>query len=283
MRLGTIFVSIVAALALGACDNGNDNTDAGSNGNDSGTSEDTDAGSHWTDGGSDDTDGGTTPATFRDVTINITGADPHIGNLVELRIVDGSDNLVARGVVEALPSGTYSFSFPHSTPEGAHRLDFFADLSGNGTYDSPPADHAWREDIADTGDVSIDWAHNIDFTDISSPALHEGSDLTFNASGVTPHIGNLFELRFIRTDDQQLVGRYVIPAIDGDTFTIVLEGILQDGVEYNVDYYADLSMNGEYDPPGTDGDHAWRDTVTATADGATVDFVHNTDFTDVGF
>ncbi len=278
-------VSIVAAVAVGACDGGNGNTDAGSTGHDAGQGGhdagpgDHDAGQSGHDAGPGDA--GATTATFRDVTLNISGADPHAGNRVELRVVDGSDNLVARGVVEALPSGTYSFALPSSTPEGAHRLDFFADLSGNGTYDAPPADHAWREDIAATGDVVIDWAHDTDFTDISTPALHHGGDLTFNVSDADPHIGNLFELRVIRTDNHQLVGRYVIPELSSGAFTIVLEGILENGVEYDVDYFADLSGNGTYDAPPTD--HAWRDTVTATASGATVDFVHNTGFTVVGF
>jgi hypothetical protein len=269
MRFGVILLSLAGLIGLGGCDGGDGDGEG-------------DAGDPQADAGAGgDDDAGSTPAALRDVTLSITGADPHMGQLVDIRIVDEWDNLVARGVIAGLPSGAYDFALPHSTPEGAHRLDFFADLSGNDAYDAPPADHAWRMDVAADGDAVVSFVHNTDFTDIASPAIHQGGDLTLDVSGVDPHVGQLFEVRVIRTDNDQLVGRYVLPAITEAAFTVVLEDILDDGVEYQVDYFADLSDNGSYDAPPTD--HAWRDVVTADASGATVDFVHNTDFTDVEF
>lgn len=272
MRFGVILLAVAGLLGLGACDGGTGTVDedagTGGGGDDAGT------------GGGDD-DAGTTPAALRDVTLSISEADPHMGQLIDIRIVDEWDNLVARGVIAGLPSGDYDFALPSSTPEGETTLDFFADLSGNNAYDAPPADHAWRMEVAAEGDAVVDFVHNTDFTDIASPALHEGGDLTLDVSEVDPHVGQLFEVRVIRTDNDQLVGRYVLPAIAEAAFSVVLEGILEEGVEYQVDYFADLSGNGSYDAPPTD--HAWRDVVTADASGATVDFVHNTDFTDVEF
>lgn len=276
-RLG-MMMAIACALALAGCDDGDPGTDAGSD-PDAGSPE-PDAGPGDPDAGPGDPDGGS-PATLRDVTLNITGAGPHVDQLVELRIVDADDALVARGVVAGLPSGDYTFAFPSSTPSGAHRLDFFADLSGNGTYDAPPADHAWRRDVAASGDVVIDFPHDTDFTDIASPTVTEHGDFTFEASDMGPHVGQLFEVRVIRASDGRLVGRYVLPEITDAAFTLTLAGIIEDGVEYQVDYWADLSGDGQYQAPPAD--HAWRDTVTGAASGATATFVHNTDFTDVQF
>jgi hypothetical protein len=40
-------------------------------------------------------------------------------------------------------------------------------LNGNGTYDAPPADHAWRIEIETVnGDTTVPFLHNTDFTDI---------------------------------------------------------------------------------------------------------------------
>lgn len=166
MRFAIILASMTAALGLGGCDNSNNGTDGGPTGNDGGPTG-TDGGPTGHDAGPVDDDAGPTTAALRDVTLDISDADPHIGNRVELRVVDATDTLVARGVLEALPSGTYSFALPNSTPEGAHRLDFFADLSGNGTYDAPPADHAWRNTVtASATGATVNFDHNTDFTDV---------------------------------------------------------------------------------------------------------------------
>jgi hypothetical protein len=49
----------------------------------------------------------------------------------------------------------------------SYMLDFWADLNGNGTYDAPPVDHAWRIMLAGTAqDSTIAFTHNTNFTDI---------------------------------------------------------------------------------------------------------------------
>ncbi|HEY8432918.1 MAG TPA: hypothetical protein VIL20_31315 [Sandaracinaceae bacterium] len=273
----TCAMVLAGASVLGGCDGGGSQPDSGPVGSDGG-----DSGQGQPDSGPGQPDSGPGPGpVLRDVTLNITDADPHVGQLVELRIVDADDVLVARGIVAALPSGDYSFAFPSSTPEGPHRLDFFADLSMNGAYDPPPADHAWRRDVAASGDVVIDFPHGTDFTDISSPAITEHGDFTFEASEMGPHVGQLFELRVIRESDGRLVGRYVLPEIQAADFSLTIPGIIENGVEYRVDFWADLSDDGQYQAPPVD--HAWRETVTGGASGATVHFTHHTDLVDVEF
>ena len=231
--------------------------------------------------------GGTTGAggagtNLRSVEIDMTGMTPHVGQLMEFRIVSDSNQLAFRGMLDTLPGAAYNYIMPKSIPDGTYRLDFFADLSQDRMYEAPPTDHAWRLTIPTPGDQVLSFAHNTNFTDISMPAITAiGGDFNFQATGMTPHIGNLFELRVIIASTGQVVGRYVLSSVPAAAFNITIVGVIADGTNYNIDFYADLNGNGHYDPPPTD--HAWRVTAAGTATGLTVPFAHNTNFTDVGF
>lgn len=219
-------------------------------------------------------------ATFRDVTLEMTDMDPHVGQLMEFQIRSSQDDTIAfRGILASLPDVDFTYEMPNSTPPGEHQLDFFADLNMNQSFDSPPDDHAWRENIAASGDVTVEFPHNTDFTDIELMA--PGEDFTFEATGMDPHLDQLFELRVINATSGQVVGRYVLPSIADTEFSFTIPGILEEGQQYQIDYFADLSENGSYDAPPTD--HAWRRMVNADAAGATLEFPHDTDFTDVEF
>jgi hypothetical protein len=228
-------------------------------------------------------DGGGQTGAFRTVEIMMTAMTPHVNSLMEFRIVSNDNTLVALGVLDPLPSATATFAFPESTPDGSDfRLDFWADANDNRMYDSPPPDdHQWRETIPASDPAVISFTHNTDFTDISMPAVQDGLDFTFNASGMTPELNNPLELRVIDADSKQLVGRYVLGSISGATFSLELAGIIQSGHSYQVDFFTDENGNGDYDAPPTD--HAWRVMQDATAGGLTVAFAYSTSYTDVGF
>ena len=52
-------------------------------------------------------------------------------------------------------------------PGISYIVDFYADHNGNGGYDAPPTDHAWRLETGQAmGDVELDFIHNTDFTEI---------------------------------------------------------------------------------------------------------------------
>jgi hypothetical protein len=235
--------------------------------------------------GDDDAGMDPDPMMLRDVSVAMTGMGPHDGHLMNFRVVSAGNELVALGVLDTLQDATYTFALPNSTPEGAHRMDFFADFSMDGDYDAPPDDHAWRIDGTDfpsTGDATLAFAHNMTFTDIETPAVTEGDDFTFEAEMMGPHMNQMFELRVIEADSGRLVGRYVLAEITAADFTIELPGILQPDTEYRVDFFADYNMDGDYDPPSAD--HAWRRMGTSgNNNGLTITFVHDTTFTDVMF
>ena len=98
-----------------------------------------------------------------------------------------------------------------------------------------------------------------------------------------PHDGGLFEVRVIEADSGRLVGRWVTNNLNlqSNDITLTIPGIIKDGTEYQVDFFADLNDNQAYDAPPDD--HAWREMVTGDGSGATVSFNHNTNFTDVQF
>jgi hypothetical protein len=221
------------------------------------------------------------PTADRDLMVSLDGMTPHVGQLMEFRVATGN-TLISAYVLDPLPSATFAFTVKSSVPEGAHRFDFFADLSGNGSYDAPPTDHAWRLDLPASGAVMVSFTHNTTFTDISDPPVSDsGLEFRLDLSGFNPHVGQLLEAKVVHIASGRVVGQYRLDEVPNPNFDIEIRDIVQSGEEYNVDFYADLNGNGSYDAPPTD--HAWRVTQTATVDGLEVSFAHNTNFTDIGF
>lgn len=221
------------------------------------------------------------PSADRDLMVNLDGMTPHVGQMMEFRVATGN-TLISAYVLDPLPSATFAFTVDSSVPDGAHRLDFFADLNNNGSYDAPPADHAWRVDLPTSGDVNVSFSHNTTFTDISDPSVSDsGLGFLLDLSGFQPHNGQLFEAKVVHVSTGRVVGQYRLDEVPNPNFDIEIRDIVQSGEQYNVDFYADLNGNGSYDAPPTD--HAWRVTQTATSHGLEVIFSHNTSFTDIGF
>jgi hypothetical protein len=104
--------------------------------------------------------------------------------------------------------------------------------------------------------------------------------LTVQFEGMNPHLGQLFELKLFEAGDDSEKETVTIDSLFAADFSIAIFGI--DTVkDYRVDFYADLNMSGSYDPPPTD--HAWRETFTNTEGNYILEFMHNMNFTDIGF
>ena len=208
-------------------------------------------------------------------TMNFTGMTPHVGQMLELRVEDNLTNKeVGRIKIPSISTPDFTVQIPGLKLNTEYKVEFYADLNGNGIYDSPPTDHAWRVDFTDnSGDESLDFSHNTNFTDINWKYL-----LTVNFLSMTPHLGQLFELRVVRQDNQLEIGRVSLPAILVQDFTVYVPGIeIEHG--YNIDFYADFNGNGMYDAPPVD--HAWRLSFTSQDGDFVQDFTHNTNFTDI--
>ncbi len=209
------------------------------------------------------------------LTLDFTDMNPHLGQQLEIRVrdVNQTGREVGRFTMPAILVPDFTVCLPYLDLGRTYFIDFYADLNGNGTYDAPPMDHAWREMVAEApGDESLAFSHNTNFTDIG-----ESSTLTIDFTGMNPHVGQMLELRVIETASGKEVERFK-GMIGVPDFKIDIPGI-QSGKEYDVDFYADFNGNGLYDAPPMD--HAWRETFTAAGGNQTIGFNHNTNFVDI--
>lgn len=238
-------------------------------------------------GGSiDATNGGpdAAPVSYGDLSVAMSDMAAHTTQLMEFRVVSDGDVLVARGLLDTLlPEGVndeFTFLMPDSVPDDTdYRVDFYADLSMDRMYTTPPADHAWRLPIPSNGQVVF--PHGVNFQDLDIPAITEAEDFQLNLSDMSSHDGQLIEVRVINTDSGQAVGHYRITALATSDFSLPIPGIIEDGANYQVDFYADVNDNDMYDAPPID--NAWRRTGVGTSSGLTITFARDDTFTDIEF
>ncbi|RPH74749.1 T9SS C-terminal target domain-containing protein [bacterium] len=102
------------------------------------------------------------------ITLDFSSMNPHIGQMLVIYIVDNSnDTYLDTITINEITEADFSVDSIHVDSGGSYRIDFYADLNDNGTYDAPPADHAWRIEIDElVGDTVIAFVHNTEFTDI---------------------------------------------------------------------------------------------------------------------
>ena len=208
------------------------------------------------------------------MSLQMSGLTPHLGQLIELRVVNSVTGEEIGRTSRTIDVVDVTLEVPGIKMGESYNLDFYADLNGNMIYDVIPTDHAWREPANSiTGNTIVPFTHNLNFVDIAWDYL-----LTFKASGMTPHLGQMFELRVVNTNTSIEVGRVKVDTITTVDFELNVPGI-EIGENYNVDYYADLSNNNSYDAPPTD--HAWRDNFMDISGDTTIDFSHNVNFVDI--
>ncbi|RPI41182.1 MAG: T9SS C-terminal target domain-containing protein [Bacteroidetes bacterium] len=211
------------------------------------------------------------------LTINFSEMTPHIGQMLTL-YVRGSltGEYLDTVVVEEIMDAAFEISSNVIEPGNSYLVDFWADHNSNGMYDSPPTDHAWRlETGVIAGDTEIDFVHNTNFTDILPGTEYM---LTINFTEMTPHIGQMLTLYVRDFSSGEYLDTVMVEEIMEANFE-VSSGAVFPGNSYTVDFWADHNSNGMYDAPSTD--HAWRLETGVIMGDTVIDFVHNTDFTDI--
>lgn len=205
------------------------------------------------------------------LTVEFIGMNPHVGQDFYLALSDTSSGKeVAR--VHTTAAVTFTVEVSGIQPGSSYHVDFWADHNGNGMYDAPPTDHAWRLQLDSIrGDTTLMFAHNTSFTDIMWKNL-----LTVEFSGMNPHVGQNFYLALVDTVSGMEIGR--MHTVADVNFTVEIPGI-QTGNTYFVDFWADHNGNGRYDAPPAD--HAWRMELDSIMGDTTLMFAHNTSFTDI--
>jgi hypothetical protein len=70
-------------------------------------------------------------------------------------------------VLESISEEAFDLESYVVEPGTSYEVDFYSDHNGNGVYDAPPTDHAWRlETGVISGDMDLDFQHSTEFTDI---------------------------------------------------------------------------------------------------------------------
>jgi hypothetical protein len=99
------------------------------------------------------------------------GMNPHLGQLFELRLVNQATMQEAgRMRLDSIVLPDFAATAIGLELSADYYVDFYSDHNGNGVYDPPPADHAWRLELSNVaGDSELDFTHNTNFTDIQWP------------------------------------------------------------------------------------------------------------------
>lgn len=206
------------------------------------------------------------------LTVNFTAMTPHVGQTLQFALIDQETEMEI-GRVNQTGEAEFSIEIPGIEEGRSYWFDFYADHNGNGLYDAPPVDHAWRLPLTDvTGDEVIDFVHNTDFTDIEWK-----TKLTLELTAMTPHVGQTMTF-YIRDDAMTDLDTVLIEELTGPDFEIS-SWVVEPTMTYYIDFFADHNGNGNYDTPPAD--HAWRIPLEEVEGDTILSFVHNTDFTDI--
>lgn len=207
------------------------------------------------------------------LTVNFTAMTPHVGQTLYLAVIDTTTNMEVGRVEHQVSTPDFSLEVPGIEEGKGYHVDFWADHSGNGFYDVPPVDHAWRLVLEDVdGDEELAFVHNTNFTDIDWKLK-----LTVHFTAMTPHVGQLFTL-YVRDGAGTYLDTVVIDQLTEAEFD-VSSWAVDTAESYMIDLWADLNMNSTYDAPPAD--HAWRLEIDSLVSDTTLNFVHNTTFTDI--
>ena len=234
------------------------------------------------------------PTLDWDMTLTMKGMGVHLNQLIEFRIIDSSNYVQTRGVIDPLNvpvNESISFTLPKAIPvdNRPYRLDFYADVNGSRDFDGLDTgikhDHAWR--IAPLADypvgkfphvsnlVQVVFTHNKYFTDIddwpkgtNNPSKDTGLGVLvrFKAASMSKFVGKLVQVRVVETESGHVVGLYRNPRMPGTDFQGFIAGVVEAQVDYDVDVYVDANGNKAYDAPATGGsdvDLGWRLARTA--------------------
>jgi hypothetical protein len=230
----------------------------------------------------------------RTLCLQLTNYTPHLSQLVQVDLVTNDDNtLRTRAIFDPLGPGDGSadFALPRAIPDNEvpddgedHplHLEIFADMTEDRMY-TPNDDHDWNVELPASG--TLVYPHNSDFSSLEPAPRGQGTDFTMQLTGMGVHMGVRLEVMVIQSLPGNQLGRtvgfYRIPKIAADTIDIRIPDIIDPGIQYAVEFYADANDNRKYDPPNTD--HTWLETGESSEDGFHVQFAHGTTFADLEY
>lgn len=217
---------------------------------------------------------------LKDLTINLNNMTPNVGQKITIRVLTPDNVVQAVAVLDVLESANATVRIPNILEDSTYHIDMYADVNDNNSYDPPPVDDAWRIDVPSSGVVNFTYSSNA--TDIDIPAWADRGQLfTMNFLNFIDQVGKTMELRVIEGTENRTVGVYRFDAMPNIAFSLYIPGIILDGESYHIDFYIDMNVNDQYDPPPED--EAWSLPANGGAAGLTLTFTHNINWTDIHF
>lgn len=186
------------------------------------------------------------PDPTPNMVFELTGFDPHIGQITELRLINDAGNVQAVAIYDGLPSPNVTVVLDNVIRPDLLRVDFYSDLNDNRIIDPPVPDpedpsmeifpdHMWREMLNPDGTGGF--MHSTNFTDIvnDDPATFSLRPFTLSVTGADPFLDQPAQLWITDPADRD-VGYYFLGSITSDTVDITIPGIIDDGSEYIVTF-----------------------------------------------
>ena len=210
------------------------------------------------------------------LTVNITDMDSHVGETFWLAVIDTTTKMEI-GRVKQTVTANFSIVVPGIEVGKSYWVDFFADHNKNGVYNAPPGDSSWRLQLYDVkGDTVLDFVH----TALTLIDIKWKTKLTVHFTAMTPHVGQALTLYVRDLTTGMGIDTVAVPSVTGPIFDMSSLAI-EPTKSYAIDFYADYNKNGVYDVPPVD--HAWRIMLENVVRDTIINFVHNTNFTNISF
>jgi len=175
-----------------------------------------------------------------------------LGQLFELRVVDQSDmSEVNRVTLDQILVPDFTVFLDGIEVGHDYNIDFYADLNGNGGYDAPPTDHAWRLTFnAMNGDFMQDFSHNTNFTDIQWPPPTAVEDDVFAAPegySLLQNYPNPFNPSTTIKFNLEEAGFVTLKVYDilGNEIAVLVKGNLEKGI-HELNFDASIVNSGIY-------------------------------------
>lgn len=181
----------------------------------------------------------------RDISIALINFTAHIGQRVDVRIVrpSGAEGTIqARAMFDPLPTECVEVRMARGASAAATRVDFYADLNGDGVLSPPGDDHTWRRALDEMGELRF--VHDVEFDDISAPeATTTGQALSLSLTGLDAFDGETLVASVIRDDfvaegeptRETIPGVLVHGPITGGALDVILPGIIDAGEEHQIE------------------------------------------------
>ena len=177
------------------------------------------------------------------------------GDTVEWKNIQGWHNV--NGSKVTYPNNPESFG---NSPGNGWTYSYVFNTQGKYDYQCDP-----HVNFGMTGKIEVEAANN-----------DNKHSLTINFSAMNPHVGQTLFIRVYEKNSGIEIERK--KAVISANFALQISGIEKEH-SYSIDFFADHNGNSSYDAPNTD--HAWRLNLDNVTGDTTLNFSHNTNFTDI--